>query len=79
MVGFAMQDAALRNAKAQAKSRRSFDERGHYLEISPSGGRADHTLHPLVGIVLHLRKRTIEMGISTVDDKVLCGSVSRLI
>lgn len=32
-------DTAIRNSKPSAKTRRLFDERGLYLEISPSGGR----------------------------------------
>jgi hypothetical protein len=32
-------DVVVRNAKAQAKTTKLFDERGLYLEISPSGGK----------------------------------------
>lgn len=35
----ALTDTAIRNAKPGAKARRLFDERGLYLEVSPSGGR----------------------------------------
>ena len=32
-------DTAIRNIKSSSKTRRHFDERGLYLEVSPSGGR----------------------------------------
>lgn len=32
-------DTAIRNSKPGVKTRRLFDERGLYLEISPAGGR----------------------------------------
>jgi hypothetical protein len=37
-----LSDTAIRNVKADHKSKRVFDGRGLYLEVSPSGGVNDH-------------------------------------
>jgi len=51
-------DTAIRNAKPDAKTKRLYDEKGMYLEISPSGGKWFRLKYRIGGI-----EKRISLGV----------------